>query len=144
MEIATESATAIIQAAIMLIEERPTAFQTELRTLFSILNKYKCLYELAESSEKATTSPSREVPRKELSTIMEISNWLVCVDTICLAELRDYLLPLDLLPSAVVDDINSRALDLLGEPALEEDGDEIIVFRDILAEVVARWDHHKE
>jgi hypothetical protein len=34
-----------------------------------------------------------------------------------LAELRALLLTLDLLPGAVINDINERALDLIGEPA---------------------------
>jgi len=64
-------------------------------------------------------------------------DWLVAQDTISLSELRTRLLPLDLLPSAVIDDINERALDLIGELALIEDADNVIVQREVLLQVIA-------
>lgn len=66
------------------------------------------------------------------------------METISLTGLRTLVLPLGLMPNAVIDDINERALDLLGEPALKESEDEIIVFRDVLAEVVAQRDLGKK
>lgn len=69
---------------------------------------------------------------------------LVEMETISLADLRMLILPLGLMPNAVIDEINERALDLFGEPALKEDEDEIIVFQDVLVEVIARWNLHKE
>lgn len=64
---------------------------------------------------------------------------LVDLKTISLAELRVLLLPLDLLPSAVINDINERALNLTGELALIEEGDMVIVQREVLSQVVADW-----
>lgn len=65
--------------------------------------------------------------------------WLVEQDAISLSDLRIRLLPLDLLPSAVINDINERAIDLTGEPALEENGDSVIVYREVLLQVIAAW-----
>jgi hypothetical protein len=56
------------------------------------------------------------------------------------SEFRSMLLPLDLLPNAVIEDINEKAYDLAGEPALEEDGEQVIVFREVLAQVMESWD----
>jgi hypothetical protein len=59
------------------------------------------------------------------------------LETIPLAELRALLLPLDLLPGAVINDINERALDLIGEPALLEEGDAVVVQREVLLQLIA-------
>jgi hypothetical protein len=45
-------------------------------------------------------------------------------------------LPLDLLPNAVIDDINERALDLTGEMALFESGDSVEVQQAVLKHVI--------
>ena len=63
--------------------------------------------------------------------------WLKDQETFSLSELRIRLLPLDLLPGAVINDINESALDLTGEPALLEDGDNVIVQRDVLLQIIA-------
>ncbi len=63
--------------------------------------------------------------------------WLATQDRVSLAVLRDRLLPLDRLTGAVIDELNERALDLMGEIALEESGEEILVFREVLATVIA-------
>jgi len=57
-----------------------------------------------------------------------------------MAVLRLKLLPLDLMPSAVIDDINERAYDLAGEAALEEAGDAVAVQRGVLLQVLAVWE----
>lgn len=70
------------------------------------------------------------------------SNWvdvlaqLCTVSTISFANLRARLLPLDLLPNAVIDDINEHALDLTGEMALLESGDSVEVQQDVLKHVI--------
>ena len=58
-------------------------------------------------------------------------------DQVSIAVLRDNLLPLDMLPGAFIDELNERALDLTGEFALQESGEEILVFREVLATVIA-------
>ena len=75
----------------------------------------------------------------ELS-LPEVLKWLAVQDRIAVAELRVRLLPLDLLPGAVINEINERALDLIGELALEEVGNEIVVAKEILDEVLADWE----
>lgn len=57
-----------------------------------------------------------------------------------LVALRSYLLPLDLLPGAVIDELNEHALDLTGEPALEQNEKEsVLVAQEILTQVLACW-----
>lgn len=75
-------------------------------------------------------------------TLPEVLVWLATQNRIAVAELRLRLLPLDLLPGAVINEINERALDLIGELALEEIGDEIVVAKEILDELLANWDQH--
>jgi len=82
------------------------------------------------------TTESEPIPR-ELGNMSLFLAWLLEQDVIPLSDLRIRLLPLDLLPSAVVNDINERALDLTGEPALAEDGDNVIVQREVLFRVIA-------
>lgn len=66
--------------------------------------------------------------------------WLAPQQRIALTDLRSKLLPLDLLPSAVIEELNERALDLTGVLALEEEGDDLLVITDVFAEVLAQWD----
>lgn len=73
-------------------------------------------------------------------TLSELLKWLALQDRISVVELRARLLPLDLLPGAVINEINERALDLIGEFALEEVGNEIVVAKEILDEVLADWE----
>ena len=73
-------------------------------------------------------------------TLPEVLKWLALQDRISVVELRARLLPLDLLPGAVINEINERALDLCGELALEETGDEIGVEQAIFEKVLANWD----
>lgn len=70
-------------------------------------------------------------------TLPEILAWLATQERVSLAVLRRHLLPLDLFPSAVIDEINERALDLIGDVAFEEVGEEIIIAKEVLFEVLA-------
>lgn len=82
-------------------------------------------------------TPNRVVPSQ---TLPDVLAWLAEQGRIAVADLRARLLPLDLLPRSVIDDINQRALDLTGELALEEAGDEIVVAKELFDVVLARWD----
>lgn len=84
-------------------------------------------------------APNSEQVTPALDGIAAFTAWLVGQHTIPLSVLRMRLHPLDLLPGAVINDINERALDLTGEPALEEDGDTVIVKREILLQVIDAW-----
>lgn len=75
----------------------------------------------------------------KFSSINEILKWLATHSKITLAELRIVLLPLDFFPSAFINDINERALDLTGVVALEDDGTTVVVQQEILLEVIAQW-----
>lgn len=80
---------------------------------------------------------SRSVPAHTLQAVLQ---GLALQDRISSAAFRLQLLPLDLLPSAVVNEINERALDLTGEIALEEVGDQFLVSIGVFDEVLASWD----
>jgi hypothetical protein len=77
------------------------------------------------------------------NTLREVVAWLATQDRIAVSTLRIHLLPLDLLPTAIIDKLNDRALDLTGELALKEFGDEVVVTKEILDEVLANWDAGK-
>ncbi|MCW2311313.1 InlB B-repeat-containing protein [Rhodoferax antarcticus] len=81
-------------------------------------------------------APSGEISAQSL---LDVLTWLASRDRVAAAELRARLLPLNLLPGAVIDEINERALDLIGELALEEVGNEIVVTKEIFEEVLANW-----
>ena len=73
-------------------------------------------------------------------TSKTVVNWLAAQDRVLVTALRAQLLPLDLLPNSVIDELNEMALDLTGAMALEEVGDEIVVSREILDEVLLKRD----
>jgi hypothetical protein len=75
-----------------------------------------------------------------VQTLPEVWAWVAEHERISVAELRARLLPLDLLPGAAMDELNERALDLTGEIALAQVGDEVIVTSAIFDEVLANWD----
>ena len=63
--------------------------------------------------------------------------WLATQDRIPISDLRDRLLPLDLLTNSVINELNELALDLTGELALDEVKNEIVVAKNIINEVLA-------
>jgi hypothetical protein len=70
-------------------------------------------------------------------TLPEVLAWLCTQNSVPLAVLRQKLLPLGLMPSAVMDDMNERALDVAGEPALDEAAGTVTVQRRVLLQVLA-------
>lgn len=81
--------------------------------------------------------PQSDTVITQTANLLQIALWIANKHSCALPELRNYLLPLDLLPSAVIDGINELALDLTGELALLEDGDIVIVQREVLLQVIA-------
>lgn len=81
--------------------------------------------------------PQANTAITKTSNFLQIALWIANKHSCALPELRNHLLPLDLLPNAVIDDINERALDLTGELALIEEGDTVIVQREVLLQVIA-------
>ena len=82
-----------------------------------------------------------EVPNNVIpsQTLPEVLAWLCTQTTVQTSDLRLKLLPLDLLPSAVIADINERSYDLAGEAALNDSGDAVCVQRGVLLQVLAAW-----
>lgn len=72
----------------------------------------------------------------ETDRIQSFVAWLSGQDIISLSKLRDKLVSHDLLPSAVISDINERSLELTGELALEECDGSVVVRREILLQVI--------
>jgi hypothetical protein len=89
---------------------------------------------LSNSDQRASAA---QTPGGRLKTVVA---WLAAQDRIDTNALREQLLPLDLLTNSVVDELNEMALDLTGEIALEEVGNEIIVSREILGQVLSKRD----
>lgn len=73
------------------------------------------------------------VPSHSLNDVIV---WLAENDRVSAADLRARLLPLDLLPAALVDELNERALALTGDMAIEEIGEEMLIDRAILSELI--------
>lgn len=88
----------------------------------------------AQTAALAEISTSANAPAQ---TLLDILAWIATQDRVSVAVLRSHLLPLDLLPSAFIDELNERALDLTGEIALEEFGDEITIVKKVLFAVIA-------
>ncbi len=87
-----------------------------------------------------TTQPelclNEATPTSAATPAIRVARWLVDLDSISVAEFRSKLLPLDLLPAAVIDEINERALDLTGEIALDHIDDAVVVCRKTLTELI--------
>ena len=118
----------VVRTVIDLIKQHPTLFAAEISELRAFLGESPIT-----PVEAAISS------RLEPQTLIQIVVWLATLDMVTVPDLRARLLPLDLLPGAVIDDLNERALDLTGDLALEEDGEKIIVDREVMARVVSAW-----
>ena len=105
----------------------------ELRQI--IVSALQSVQSTSQNTQQQIINPEPEV--SGLDSMATFSAWLVEQDVIPISVLRIRLLPLDLLPGAVINDINERALDLTGEPALVEEGDNVIVQREVLSQVIA-------
>ena len=70
------------------------------------------------------------------STMAAVLTWLLNQQSVTVAELRLKLLPLDMLPSAFISEINEKALELTGELALEEVGSDVGISINVLNDVI--------
>jgi hypothetical protein len=73
-------------------------------------------------------------------TLSEVFAWLAMQDRVRTADLRARLLPLNVLTGALVNEINELAIDITGEVALEEVGNEIVVTRTTLGQILGSLD----
>ncbi len=101
--------------------------------------------ELAELQQMlaALQKPHTANPAPQVTDMRSFLSWLGLQNRLPFSSLRNRLLPLGLLPNAVIDDINELALSLTGEPALEQDGDNIIVQSQVLMQVIGAWQHNE-
>lgn len=127
------AASSLLRAAIDLLRDHPASFIAERNELRSLLGNE------VRVSTVACAGVLPEIQQPVYASLLQLLHGLVELETIALTDLRRHLLPLDLLPSAVIEETNERALDLVGELALEEVGDEIVVVREVLVAVLANW-----
>jgi hypothetical protein len=92
--------------------------------------------------EKLETTPLELIKNTEnialtVTSMSQVLAWLASQERVSIAGLRERLLPLDQFPGAFIDELNERALDLTGDVALDESGEEIIIAKEVLSEVIA-------
>lgn len=126
------SAKPTVRAAIDFIRQQPELFAAEIAELRVFLGEPSFTPSIAPVKVVTSALP-------EPQTLAQIIAWLATLEMVTVSDLRTRLLPLDLLPGAVIDDLNERALDLTGDLALEEDGEKFIIVREVLAQVVSAW-----
>lgn len=114
-------------------ENKFSAELAELRKMLAVLQKPHT----AELAPPLLRHQQENNP--EVTDMLSFLSWLGLQNSVTFSDLRNRLLPLDLLPNAVIDDINERALSLTGEPALEQDGDNVIVQSQVLVQVLGAW-----
>ena len=131
--LAPDSAATIVRLAIDLLKQNPDAFSTERAELRSLVIAHNLTTQSHVLSGEKSTLPV------VASQLADVAKWLLSYESVTLAALRNFLLPLDMLPCATVDEINEVALDLTGERALEEADDEIVVGQELLAQVLNNW-----
>lgn len=132
--IPASSSAGLVHAAIQLLKNHPTVFYEELAELRTWLLANNT--EPTEKSVAVKAGPNLLAP-EVLSPRLLVAQWLLDFDSITSAELRNQLLPFDLLPNSFIDELNEQALDLTGDIALEEVDGDIVVNREVLRQVLA-------
>lgn len=94
--------------------------------------------ERSRKTSEATTDV-QAVKNQDFTSLLEVVKWISGFPKVTLTQLRAALLPLDLFPGAVIDDMNERALELADEMAFEESNNAISVNREALLKVISAW-----
>lgn len=110
-----------------------TDAQAELTARMQLLEK-----SLQEALSRLS-APAPAAPAAPTQTLPEVLAWLCTQNQVPLAVFRQKLLPLGLMPSALINDVNERAFDVVGEAALNEAADTVTVQRGVLLQVLAVW-----
>ena len=117
---------------------RMQQMEQEMQEALSKLNAAAAAIAAAPPPPPPAPLPATTLPVAS-QTLLEVLAWLCTQNQVPVALLRQKLLPLDLMPSAVIDDINERAFDVAGEAALDEAEDAVTVQRGVLLQVLAAW-----
>jgi hypothetical protein len=121
-------------------EENVTALASILQRLEVLEGDWEQVLRKLDALQSSHHLPLGDAPSTTSpQSLPDVLLWLSTQDRTSIADLRSKLLPLDLLPSAVIDDINERALNLTGEAALEDDGTTVLVQPEVLLQVIAQW-----
>jgi hypothetical protein len=136
-----EGLDATVEEAIASLPDR-AAMLLRIEVLEAALSEALRKLDALQAASPAPAAAPTEIPARanapaETQTLPDILAWLATQERVSLAVLRRHLLPLDLLPSAVISEINEQALDLVGDVAFEEVGEEIVIAREVLFEVLA-------
>ena len=102
-------------------------------------NLRKLISDNSQKNGQTAEIISTQAPLLERPTQQNFASWISEQSSVALSDLRARLLPLDLLPNAVIDEINEIALNQVGEVALSEDGDTVYVRRAVLAQAIKAW-----
>lgn len=128
--------------AITLLHEHSTSHTNTFSNEFAVLRQVLVVALQSANAPTQVTAQFTANPEPDVIAVGDMYmflQWLVGQEAIPLSEFRIRLLPLDLLSSAVIDDINERALDLTGEMALLESGDSVEVQQSILKHVITAF-----
>ena len=135
MVISMDSAQCVLRAAIDLLKAYPESFQTEFAEIKTLVLEIEKNTDLLATLSTKTLLVNKLNQHDLTSSLADVARWLENRNSVSISEFRARLLPLDFLPSAAIDAINELALDICGETAVEEIGDNILVKYKIIIQV---------
>ena len=107
----------------------------ELVTRFDLV--LSAFNDYCECDEESFTTINIETDvSQNFNNLIEVAYWMLNQEQITLTALRTFLLPLSYFPGAFIDAVNERALDIIGEAALVENGAVLTINQDILRSVL--------
>lgn len=77
---------------------------------------------------------------QEIKSVREVVIWLASQSIVDFAQMRKILLPLNLLPSAFINDVNEIALEKYEEIALGESANEVFVNQAVMTKIKHHWE----